>query len=439
MPYLNLEKLKIETFRFHRIKAFCPKTGALLKLKDHCEKKDTSIDPHASFWTHNLHERPEFKEGVWKEPSPGFAPTFTVGKSAASAVLVSGRHHWIARLLRQGVGILTQAKDTKDEKQLVEKQPPDPDREPKNNMNEMNVLTKLAEGISLTLDDLVMKSQGAGEKMWLEDTSYEVVEIVFKNKTALARLTDEDEREEEVNKLRKAVAYFLVRSYDMSPEERSKSPLERVTEELNLMALRDLVPTDNGRVKLKNLSQSTRGFVTLGPRGAVIAYAKDFEHPNLRIAALNMIEILRGRHFNLITARTFADNTIRKLSELAHLTQSSKDAEGTDYEREVPKLLEGMMVANYLYGLVVSDPGIFLLDGSTLTRLADMADTWLNMRSLREDTERKMEALYRLWQHFQDSQRIQIIGKLSKANTEQSKQSQSRRRSVARNSAEPTS
>ena len=265
MPYLNLEKLKIETFRFHRIKAFCPKTGALLKLKDHCEKKDTSIDPHASFWTHNLHERPEFKEGVWKEPSPRFcAHVHRWQKCSLSRTRIrsspldrplaqAGRRHPDAGKRYQG------------RKAIGGETAPDPDREPKNNMNEMNVLTKLAEGISLTLDDLVMKSQGAGEKMWLEDTSYEVVEIVFKNKTALARLTDEDEREEEVNKLRKAVAYFLVRSYDMSPEERSKSPLERVTEELNLMALRDLVPTDNGRVKLKNLSQSTRGFVTLGP------------------------------------------------------------------------------------------------------------------------------------------------------------------------------
>lgn len=427
MPYLDLEKLKIETFRFHRIKAFGPKPDALLKLRERCANT-TDVSP-ADFWTHKLHERPEFGKDVWELPSPGFVPTFTVGKSAASAVLIdktngTNPRYWIARLLRQGVGILTQAEETKDEDRLVEKVPTD--KEAANEENGKKVLDKLAGGIETTsLDDLVMKSQDKSQKPWLEDTSYEVVEIVFENKTALARLTDKDEREEEVENLRKAVAYFLVRSYDMDPSERSKSPLERVTEELNLMGLRDLVTMDkgmdNGKVKLNNLSQSTRGFVTLGPRGAVIAYAKDFKHERLRIAALNMIEILRGRHFNLIMARTFADDTIRKLSELAHLAQPSKGAEGLDYERAVPELLDGMMVANYLYGLVVSDPGIYLLDGSTLTRLADMADTWLNMRSLREDTERKMAALYRLWQHFQDSQRIQIIGKLSQSNDRKSK------------------
>lgn len=421
MPYLNLKKLEIETFRFHSIKAFCPETDALLKLRKHCEK--TTPKSNTDFWTHKLHERPEFKEGAWKQqPSPGFAPTFTVDKSAASAVCITNGHYWLARLLRQGIGVLTQAVETKNEDDLVEARPSE--EEPAITPNEKNVLDKLWQGIESTSNGLVMvmKNQGESKKPLLEDTSYEVVEIVFKNKTALACLTGEtceDERKEEVEKLRKAVAYFLVRSYDMEPTEKTKSPLERVTDELNLMALDDLLTTDNSKIKLKNLSQSTRGFVTLGPRGAVIAYTNDkhFEHPRLRIAALNMIEILRGRHFNLIMARTFADDTIRRLSELAHLSHPSLCAT-FDYESEIPKLLDKIMLANYLYGLVVSDPGIFLLDGSTLTRLADMADTWLNLRSLREDTERKMAALYRLWQHFQDLQRIQIIGKLSRPNSQ---------------------
>ncbi len=410
-PYLDIKKLEIETFRLHRIKAFCPETDALLKLGERCATKINDFP--ADFWTHKLHERPEFKKGIWNQPSPGFAPTFTVGKSAASTVCTTNGNHWIARLLRQGVGILTQAEETKNEDRLVEKAPSL--KEPRIKNPERKILTKLAEGIKIAFNDLVKKSSGPNNKLLLEDTSYEVVEIVFSTRTALARLTGENEGDEDTKKLRKAVAYCLLRSYDMDLGNRRKSPLERVTDEVNLAPLMDLVATDNGELTLKNLSQSTRGFVTLGPRGAVIAFAKDFEHPNLRIAALNMIEILRGRHFNLIMARTFADETIRELSKLAHLSHPSRRAH-VDYEYEIPALLDRIMLANYLYGLVVSDPGIFLLDGSTLTRLADVADTWLNLRSLREDTERKMEALYRLWQHFQDSQRLKIIGKFSQPN-----------------------
>ena len=164
-----------------------------------------------------------------------------------------------------------------------------------------------------------------------------------------------------------------------------------MTDELNLTALGDMVTAVEGEVGLKNLSQSTRGFVTLGPRGAVIAYAKDFDHPNLRIAAMNMIEILRGRHFNLIAARTFADDAIREVSELCD--KGAEDVPVKTLQENITKSLKLIMKANGLYGLVVSDPGTYLLDGSTLTRMAQPAEDWFHLRSLREETERKMEAL----------------------------------------------
>lgn len=415
MPYLNLKKLEIETFRFHSIKAFCPETRVLLKLRERCANGTTSLPEN--FWIHMLHERLEREKGVWK-PSPGFMPTFTVGNSAASAVCVTNDHHWmIARLLRQGIGILTQAEETTYENQLVEK---NPQRERVNNTNENNVLDKLANGINIpSSDNWIMESQGASPKhpkQWREATSYEVVEIIFKNKSALAHLTGkvEDEmKQEEVKKLRKAVAYFLVRSYDMDPGKSQPPPLERVTDELNLTALGELVTEVKGEVGLENLSQSTRGFVTLGPRGAVIAYAKDFDHPKLRIAALNMIEILRGRHFNLIAARTFADDAIREVSDLCDVSAEMVTAE--TLKKKIADSLKLIMKANSLYGLVVSDPGTYLLDGSTLTRMARLAEDWFHLRSLREETERKMEALERLWRNFQDQRRIDVIQSLSTA------------------------
>jgi hypothetical protein len=145
----------------------------------------------------------------------------------------------------------------------------------------------------------------------------------------------------------------------------------------------------------------------------VIAYAKGFEHPRLYIAALNMIEILRGRHFNLIVARTFADNAIRAVSELCDKGAESVPAK--TLQANITKSLKLIMKANGLYGLVVSDPGTFLLDGSTLTRMAQLAEDWFHLRSLREETERKMEALERLWRNFQDQRRIDVIQSLSTA------------------------
>ena len=410
MPYLDLPQLGIKTFRLHRIKAFCPETEALRILSERCSEDRAGFQD--GFGTHFLHERPDYQNGAWSpSPSVGFAPTFAVGRSAASAVGVTKDGHCIGRLLRQGVGILTEAFDTDNEEELVEKEPSTP--APANEGASCPVLEKLARGLGIEPDKLVKRVNGDFDKQLIEDTSYEVVEIVFKSKEFFELIIAKG-LGRTPTKLRKAIVYFLLRSYDMDPTAATPPALERLSEEVNLDALSDLVVVgrDNAEeeITLKNLSQSNRGFVMLGPRGAVIAYAEDYMHPRLRISAINMIEILRGRHFNLIMARVFADDTIRELSRLAHLADGAK----VNYESEIPKLLDKIMLANYLYGLVVSDPGVFLLDGSTLTRLAHVADTWLNLFSLRVDTERKMEALYRLWQHFQDRQRIHIIGSLSR-------------------------
>lgn len=406
-PYLDLKTLGIEKYCLHRVKAFCPETNALNKLAECCALEATS--PNTDFWTHKLHERPQLQNAEWSPPSPGFIPTYTVGKSAASAIDSGNGRHRIARLLRQGVGIVTHVEETENEELLVEKVHENDERN-----GTSDILAKLASRIALAPDKLIMKiGDSEKAKALIEETSFEIVEIIFADFSALARLMSNDGYGENERRLRRAVAYLLVRSYDMNPGQGQKSSLEGVAEEVNLAALADLVIFEDSIITVKNLSQTTRGFVALGPRGAVLAHARGFEHPNLRIATLNMIEILRGRHFNLIAARTFADETIRDLNRLAHADGITQLKE--NYEAALLTLLDKIMLANYLYGLVVSDPGIFLLDGSTLTRMSDVADIWLNLKSLRVDTERKMEALHRLWQHFQDSQRIHIIGKLSRS------------------------
>jgi hypothetical protein len=132
-------------------------------------------------------------------------------------------------------------------------------------------------------------------------------------------------------------------------------------------------------------------------------------HQALHVSALNMIEILRGRHFNLIVARAYVDEAIRTVGLLTGSHEYSNDPP------LMQKALDQMMKANSLYGLVVSDPGAYLLDGSALTQMANVADKWFNIKSLRDETERKMEALHRFWQNFQDRRRIEVVTSLSSA------------------------
>jgi len=206
--------------------------------------------------------------------------------------------------------------------------------------------------------------------------------------------------------------YLLARSYYIKHGACPGTPLDGVLEEFRSSVLKDLLSkSEETRERVVNLSQSTRAFVSLGPRGAIIMHARQFEHPRLYTSVINMIEILRGRHFSMIVARTFADDAIRKLGPYLPPGDASNEAIGLG-SAEFRQIIGAMMLANNLYGLVVSDPGAFLLDGSMLTAMAEKADSFFHLRDLREDSERKMTALYRLWQHFQDLQRAEILGAL---------------------------
>lgn len=103
----------------------------------------------------------------------------------------------------------------------------------------------------------------------------------------------------------------------------------------------------------------------------------------------------------MIVARTVADNAIREMAQIVDLIGQSSSSTNAPHEMEKKVRLasDHMLMANSLYGLVLSDPGVYLLDGSTLSRLSQEADEWFGMKYLREDNERKMETMHRLWEH----------------------------------------
>jgi len=424
VTYLALDELGIDHFVVHSIRAFCPTPEALRHLGDLCSSSPGLQKAMGKkCWLHELYERPIYIERAannsvphWSKPQPGFAPVLSLGKTAASMVVDgSGRRlTTLLRLLRQGVGIVTELKITRKEDDLVEPVPKHTNGESRQRVlrqllgdfaRHLGADANLVFRLEKTNDD----SAGQSSMDMIEDTAFELVEIVFNDMKSLRKLSSPTDEDAPVAKLRSAIMYLLTRSYWLDGGTGKSGGLKQMVDELRHEALPSLAEVrEDGQISIRNLSQSWRAFVTLGPRGAVLCYAKNRRHPMLRVAALNMIEILRGRHFNMIVARTVADNTIRTLEQVAR----EGDERGGGFKR-VEKALEDMMLANYLYGLVVSDPGVYLLDGSTLTLLAELADKWHNLKELREDTDRKMTALYRLWQHFQDSQRIEILSKLS--------------------------
>lgn len=404
--FLPLEKLGIERLIIHRIRAFCPTTKALSSLKKQCDQHKNN-ESNENYWIEALHRRPMFDGTKWNPPTTGFAPSLTVGNSSASFVscpLNGNTPYRLARLLRQGIGVLTEAQTVTDEMDLVERQP---SRDNGENSDAESFLTEFS--TKMRVDPTDLREKYAKNVQPIEHTAFEVVEMQFQSEEHLKRLDDAKKTDVDSENLRRTIAYLLARSYDMEANGKTPASLKRVVSELRPMALKTLVKIDEqDRAYPINLSQSTRGFIALGPRGAVIAFAKNKDHQALRVSALNTIEILRGRHYNLIVGRTFADDAIRSVSAL------NEKLETLDV-KDIDHALNQMMKANILYGLVVSDPGAYLLDGSTITRMAEIADQWFNLGTLREETGQKMLALHRLWQNFQDRRRIEVIDSFSKA------------------------
>jgi hypothetical protein len=416
----------INAFWLHRIRTYCPSLEILriLQLRlAHSDLTEHVSEAKDELTVLSLHQRlmpdldPANHKRILWTPQHGFTPSNTVGPSTVTY----RTDNRCGRVLRQGIGVITDSDyyPATAEDELVERVP---------TMAELGAsgteLTAFAEKLTqhiirhdpcdpprtrrMAQNYPISEDTGAGIKL-LQQPSYEVVELEFASDKVFRALTHQPPVPKNLCDL---VVYCLARNYGLSDSAVAPVALDNIVQEVNHGVFRDLFADNvNGDGKtLANLSQTTRMFVSLGRRGAVIAYWPGRMHRFLRVAALNMIEILRGRYHNFVLARTLLDMALRNLSDSALLQRDDRD--DTD-EKKLDDLLRLMMKANHLYGLAVSDPGAFLLDGSTLTILAANADTLFDLRSLREDSERKMNALDRFWREFQDQRRTRIVQRLS--------------------------
>lgn len=386
----------------HRIRAFCPKP----ELLNHVANTEWKDKP--KHWKHQLHERPLFANGSWSDqPVPGFVPNLrTAEPTAISAVFenTTGNHQQLARvLLRQGLGIFTDTTTLESVDALVELGVEDSQAEREATYTAIG--SAMCFTGSMDAKELFTNHShdGVADEYGFEDTAYELVEMCFTTTQAMDAI-ESNEPTEAQRRLQRAVVYCLTRSYDVQAREHGLTrSLERVLGELRVGALSPIVTKSGSDLRIANLSQSSRGFIALGPRGAVVAHCADRKHPQLLVSALNMIEILRSRRLMMIVARTVADNAIREISQIVEVVGASAGiASGSSnqlVQDKVRQASDHMLRANSLYGLVLSDPGVYLLDGSTLSRLSQEADEWFGMKYLREDNKQKMDTMHRLWEH----------------------------------------
>ena len=434
-----LQEAKVNAVDIHDIYTFLCSPKAIFALESTrtapCASQRASValpqrDDHV---IKELNYRPLLDRGNWKE-ALGFIPTYQVPRST----LVAACGDFCLRMLRQGLGLITKTSEATADKDFIEKRclPRQPElkkrsdrRTDKDTRSDISVLIEYAKGVlqleggeaeeeSSYPDGVVPFREPLGKLSfdWQagldfgESVPYRVFELVFENNSKafedLAKEIPPEASLDERPATYKLVFYCLTRSYDAKNEG-----LPNVANLTNLRVFEDIARPNcgEGLPVLQNYCQNERFFITLGPRGAVVAYEEKHReaYEFLRVSALNMIEILRGRYHNLVAARTILDNTIRRLGVEALNDHESK---GEDDLRCILKL---MMEANFIYGLVVSDPGVYLLDGSTLSHLDSLAQKYLHLRTLREDTALKMEALQRFWSEYQDQRRHDIISAMS--------------------------
>jgi hypothetical protein len=380
----------------HKITPYCPTMNLIVGA-------DQNESPGKSCYQHF---RPEKATGIEEE---GFVPIYQLNASPPVRYCFFDDTTCF-RILRQGMFFKTKRSEITSLKELISVS----DRIP-NDDNELAALTVAIK--TLTGDS------GNGIEKYLYDFkvnfdvanyhSFHVTEFVFKNKENFEDAFINIKDTEDVKDLQDLALYCLARNYRIDKNE----PYKDFIASINKEALGVYFVPGGGLSKLKNLLQSNRVFISMGRRGAVIAYADNHGHPQARTSALIMIDILRGRMHNLIVTQTLIDNAIRNLAKLALMSQNENEVEKVRKE-----VLTNMMEAHKIYGLVVSDPGVYLLDGSVLSRMSELADKYFHLRALKESVEHKMNAMQRFWSEYQDQMRESIIADFVKGETKNNDQ-----------------
>ena len=445
----SLAELGIEACILHRIRAFCPTPKLLATVHEQIQSKRHTVAPeadfvdlgprdsHSGFFT-RLNVRPralpngQSSLSYAARPGPGFGSALSGGitvfavtqKPSPDEVQVPGWH--LLRVMRQGIAVHTVSQPVKCLKDLLECR----DLRGAARDESQRFITDACHRF-LHLEEEADRGFQTGSRKdkvieRIEDTSYTVTEFVFSSNDLCkvaelerpvelpshcgTRGTSADDQDF----LRRALPYLLARNY--APKGRDLSDMIK---DVRPETLEPVVKICNRKMRTPNLSQSRRAFVALGPRGAIVAHSHEscggtpcWPGETIVLSALNMLELLRGRHFNLIVAHTQADDAMRELSVAYHrATEREKELAGRGmrnrseivekHRKQRHEELYGVhrkiVDVNRMYGLVVGDPGNHSLDGSSLRRMAELAEDCFNIRALRKNTSLKMEALERFY------------------------------------------
>jgi hypothetical protein len=203
--------------------------------------------------------------------------------------------------------------------------------------------------------------------------------------------------------------YLVARNYWLD-DGVTEASLDQMIDEVLPQALKDewLLDEYKGRHCLRNLSQGDRVFIAFGRRGTVIVYAPGRDSIRIRCSVLNMVETLRSRFQNLLVASALMDSLLLQLAQI----QLEPPLPTGGMSKAENEFLTTLATATYIYGLAVTDPGVQLLDGSVLSVIADRAEVYFDILSLRHACHRKMEALRTIWTSHLDRRRRLLLQEL---------------------------
>lgn len=386
----ELHDIGICEAKIHRIFTYCPKQQFI----NYVYKNNSDIIGRCF-----QHQRPALtttRDEIQIEN--GFVPNYQLQQSR-KPIRYLHVENVCFRVLRQGIFLANVTETPTTINDLIEVDKP----KVLNDFQDQS----LKQAIELFTGDTLSDIQGYSKYIYdtcvhLDESKYHgyrITELVFDTEDHF-RSAFRDQDGDYTTDLQGLSLYCLALNYKLDDLHADYSDLIR---SLNKEALQDYLFSNNGHLILRNLLQSHHTFIAFGRRGTVIAYVRNKYHERARVSAIIMIEILRARMHNMIVSQVLIDDAIRKLAMLAF------NGKEDPYQQARENILRKMMQAHDVYGLVVSDPGAYLLDGSVLSKMADLADDYFHLRSLKENVERKMNALQRFWTEYQDQNREKII------------------------------
>ncbi|HEY2091316.1 MAG TPA: hypothetical protein VGJ81_05475 [Thermoanaerobaculia bacterium] len=385
-----IEKTGVKAIRLNEVIAFTPAAATLAVIE-----KRIDSPPNGNWHSLSTGER------LYRIPSEGWVSILTLPSRRRSKALWTHDETRALRVLTDATATVTRTRLEATEDDLI--------ASPSESMSDVATFIKGA------MRELDGEGSVRGAGLMDEDTTlclpleyqtpYPVTELELENDDVLRRLV-EDGGAKAPASLHQLLAYLVTRNYRVGSETPT---FAQMCEEVLLDVLDDGFllhsETPGPAWRLRNLSQGKRAFISFGRRGTVIAYATK-DSRAIRGSVLTMIETLRSRFHNLLVASTLMDALLVRLARLMEDGQSKPaDKEIAD----VTDLLRRLGTATYIYGLAVTDPGAQLLDGSVVSVVADRAESYFEIQSLRHACHRKMEALRTIWASYQDRRRQTLL------------------------------